>query len=143
MVCHKDGAGHDSGTMSACGHCGIGVYQLSWGDRKDGRPAFARVMAYAAGEQPWLGHVSSPGSTSCGAACGVQDHADNVRSLRTMAPVIAGFRGQPGTQSNVDVEAHESEADGPMAARTSVMFGKRWAVRRELRGRITNKQKDN
>src|SRR3546814_17221485 len=51
-------------------------------------------------------------------ACGVQNHADNVRSLRTMAPVIAGFRGPPGTLSIVDAEAYESEADGTMASLT-------------------------
>src|SRR3546814_18597844 len=75
-------------------------------------------MAYAAGEQPWLGHFSSPGSTSCGAACGVQDHAHNVRSLRTVAPVIAGFHGPPGTLSIVDAEAYESAADDPFASFT-------------------------
>src|SRR3546814_17833445 len=35
-----------------------------------------------------------------------------------MAPVIAGFRGPPGTLSIVDAEAYESEADGPMASLT-------------------------
>src|SRR3546814_2872087 len=116
---HNLGSAHDRETMSASGHLDYGVYQYSFGYRQDGPPAFATVMAYAAGEPPWLGHFSSPGSTSCGAACGVQDHADNVRSLRTMAPVIAGLRGPPGPLSSVDAEAYESAADGPMASLTS------------------------
>src|SRR3546814_12976334 len=109
--------------MRAIGHLDYGGYQYSFGYRQDGPPAFETVMAYAAGEQPWLGHFSSPGSTSCGAACGVQDHADNVRSLRTMAPVIAGFRGPTGTLSFVDAEAYESDD------RKTCVEGKMVAVR--------------
>src|SRR3546814_20948307 len=60
---HNLGSAHDRETMSASGHLDYGVYQYSFGYRQDGPPAFATVMAYAAGEQPWLGHFSSPGST--------------------------------------------------------------------------------
>ena len=112
---HNMGSAHDRETMTANGHLEYGVYDYSFGYRQDGPPAFATVMAYAVGEQPWLGYFSSPGSTSCGAACGVRDFADNVRSLRTMAPVIAAFRGPPGTLSIVDAEVYESDAGGPTA----------------------------
>lgn len=112
---HNMGSAHDRETMTMNGHLDYGVYEYSFGYRQDGPPAFATVMAYAVGGQPWLGYFSSPGSTSCGAACGVGGQADNVRSLRTIAPVIAGFRGPPGTLSIVDAEAYESDADGPTA----------------------------
>ncbi len=112
---HNLGSAHDRETMTVNGHLDYGVYEYSFGYRQDGPPAFATIMAYAEGNQPWLGYFSSPGSSSCGAACGVQDQADNVRSLRNMAPVIAGFRGPPGTLSIVDAEAYESETDGPTA----------------------------
>ena len=112
---HNLGSAHDRETMSANGHLDYGVYEYSFGYRQDGPPAFATVMAYAVGNQPWLGYFSSPGSTSCGTACGVTDFADNVRSLRAMATVIAAFRGPPGTLSIVDVEAYESEADAATA----------------------------
>src|SRR3546814_19502030 len=65
---HNLGSAHDRETMSASGHLDYGVYQYSFGYRQDGPPAFATVMAYAAGEQPWLGHFSSPGSPSCRSA---------------------------------------------------------------------------
>jgi hypothetical protein len=110
---HNLGSAHDRETMTANGHLDYGVYEYSFGYRQDGPPAFATVMAYPEGNQPWLGYFSSPGSMSCGAACGVADFADNVRSLGTMAPVIAAFRSPPGTVSIVDAETYE--ADGPTA----------------------------
>ena len=110
---HNLGSAHDRETMSANGHLDYGVYAYSFGYRQDGPPAFATVMAYPEGDQPWLGYFSSPGLAACGTACGVSDFADNVRSLRAMAPVIAAFRGPPGTLSIVDAETYESEADGP------------------------------
>src|SRR3546814_7205664 len=58
---HNLGSTHDRETMSASGHLDYGVYQSSFGYRQDGPPAFATVMAYAAGEQPWLGHFSKIG----------------------------------------------------------------------------------
>lgn len=106
---HNLGSAHDRETMTANGHLDYGVYEYSFGYRQDGPPAFATVMAYPAGNQPWLGYFSSPGSTACGAACGVQDRADNVRSLQYMAPVIAAFRGPPGTLSIVDAEVYETD----------------------------------
>ena len=112
---HNLGSAHDRETMTANGHLDYGVYAYSFGYRQDGPPAFATVMAYPEGDQPWLGYFSSPGLAACGAACGVADFADNVRSLRAMAPVIAAFRGPPGTLSIVDAEAYESEAGGSTA----------------------------
>src|SRR3546814_1522696 len=69
---HNLGSAHDRETMSASGHLDYGVYQYSFGYRQDGPPAFATVMAYAAGERPGPGPFSSPRPPPCGAACGVQ-----------------------------------------------------------------------
>src|SRR3546814_12238586 len=100
-------------TMIASGHLDYGVYQYSFGYRQDGPPALATVMAYAAGEQPRLAHFSSPASTSSGAACGLQAHPDNVRSLRALVPVIAGFLWPPGVPAIVDAGDSQPQSDDP------------------------------
>lgn len=86
-----------------------GAYPFSFGYRQDGPPAFATVMAYQQ-QRPWVGYFSNPASDACGAACGVDRRADNVRSINLMAERIAGFRGQPGTVSILDGEGFESIA---------------------------------
>lgn len=105
---HNMGSAHDRETQSINGHLEYGAYQYSFGYRQDGPPAFATVMAYTAG-QPWVGYFSNPGSSVCGAKCGVADRADNVRSLDAVAPIVAGFRGPPGTLSIVDAQLVEPE----------------------------------
>ncbi len=107
-LAHNMGSAHDRETQAINGHLEFGVYQHSFGYRQDGPPAFATIMAYVAG-QPWLGYFSNPSSDLCGAACGIESRSDNVRSLNSMAAVIAAFRGPPGTLSIVDAEAYESE----------------------------------
>lgn len=114
---HNLGSAHDRETQSVSGALQYGAYQYSFGYRQNGPPAFATVMAYAVG-QPWVGYFSSPGSTMCGTQCGVTDRADNVRSLNATAPMVAGFRGPPGTLSLADAEIHESEA----GATTMMLF---------------------
>lgn len=108
---HNMGSAHDRETMRTDGHLDYGAYLYSFGYRQDGPSAFATVMAYAVGEQPWLGYFSSPDSMACGASCGVAEVADNVRSLRNLAPVVAAFRGPPGTLSIANGERYET--DGP------------------------------
>jgi hypothetical protein len=105
---HNMGSAHDRETQSISGHLQYGAYQYSFGYRQDGPPAFATIMAYAVG-QPWLGYFSTPVSNACGAACGVADRADNVRSLKTTAPVVAAFRGPPGTLSIAEAHVYEPE----------------------------------
>lgn len=107
---HNMGSAHDRETQSISGQLQYGAYQYSFGYRQDGPPAFATIMAYAVG-QPWLGYFSSPASVACGAACGVADRADNVRSLNATAPLIAAFRGPPGTLSIVEASTYEPETD--------------------------------
>ena len=103
---HNMGSAHDRETQSPNGWIDFGAYQYSFGYRQSGPPAFATIMAYTAG-QPWIGYFSNPASSACGAACGVEDRADNVRSLDALAPVIAAFRGPPGSLSIADNEIHE------------------------------------
>ncbi|MDQ2702919.1 MAG: M12 family metallo-peptidase [Pseudomonadota bacterium] len=86
-----------------------GAYPFSFGYRQDGPPAFATVMAYTEG-RPWIGNFSNPASDACGATCGVDKRADNVRSIDLMAERIAGFRGAPGTVSIIGSEGMESAA---------------------------------
>lgn len=107
---HNMGSAHDRETQSISGQLQYGAYQYSFGYRQDGPPAFATIMAYAVG-QPWVGYFSSPDSGACGAACGIEDRADNVRSLGTTAPVVAGFRGPPGTLSISAMDIYEPEAE--------------------------------
>ncbi len=108
---HNMGSAHDRQTDSMSGRLQYGAYPYSFGYRQDGPPAFATVMAYAI-EHAWLGRFSDPGSNACGAACGVEGREDNVRSLNQVAPVIAAFRGPPGTLSITDAEINESEPGG-------------------------------
>ncbi len=105
---HNIGSAHDRETQSINGYIDFGAYQYSFGYRQDGPPAFATIMAYSSG-QPWIGYFSNPNSSACGARCGVEDRSDNVRSLNAIAPVIAAFRGPPGTLSIVDSEIYEPE----------------------------------
>lgn len=105
---HNMGSAHDRETQSINGYLEFGAFQYSFGYRQHGPPAFATIMAYSAG-QPWIGYFSNPHSSVCGAACGVQNRADNVRSLNALAPVIAAFRGPPGTLSIIDAEIYEPD----------------------------------
>lgn len=105
---HNMGSVHDRETQSINGQIEYGAYPYSFGYRQNGPMAFATIMAYTSG-QPWLGYFSNPGSTRCGDACGVEGRADNVRSLNATAPVIAMFRGPPGTLSIGDSEIYEPQ----------------------------------
>lgn len=106
---HNLGSMHDPVTSGSSGLLVYGAYPFSFGHRQDGPPAFATIMAYPAAGQPRVGYFSDPGSTRCGAPCGLADEADNVRSLKLMASRIAAFRGPPGTISILDADAFEPE----------------------------------
>ncbi|WP_202844321.1 reprolysin-like metallopeptidase [Luteimonas saliphila] len=105
---HNMGSAHDRETQSINGYLEFGAFQYSFGHRQNGPSAFATIMAYSHGE-PWLGYFSNPDSTVCGAQCGVENRADNVRSFDAFAPVVAAFRGPPGTLSIEDAEAYEPD----------------------------------
>lgn len=108
---HNLGSAHDRATQTGQdGRVSYGAYAFSFGYRQSGPPSFATVMAYTAFGQPWVGYFSSPDSTRCGARCGVADAADNVRSQRYMAPLVASFRGPPGTLSISDAAGFEPDS---------------------------------
>lgn len=106
---HNVGSHHDEETAGAGD---FGAYRYSYGYRQNGPPAFATVMAYELPGQAWIGQFSRPGGNAClGAACGVADEADNVRSLDQMAPRIARFRDPPGSVSVLDAVVLEDDVD--------------------------------
>lgn len=99
---HNLGSHHDEETVRSDGWGTLtyGAYPYSFGYRQDGPPAFGTVMAYTLGDQAWIGRFSHAGGTAClGVACGIQDRADNVRSIDLMAARVARFRDPPGTIS--------------------------------------------
>ena len=97
---HNLGSSHDIETE---GGGGWANFPFSYGYRQDGPPAFATVMAYAAGQQQWIGYFSNPRSTACmGAACGIEGEADNVRSINLMAGLVSRSWNPPGTISVLD-----------------------------------------
>lgn len=95
---HNMGSSHDVETATnADGVIQYGAFPWSFGFRSNQGVGFATIMAYPAEQMPRLGYFSSPGSNACGSPCGVEGQADNVLSLRAMAPTFAAFRGPPGT----------------------------------------------
>ncbi len=100
---HNLGSAHD---RLASGDYG-GAYPFSYGYRQAHAPAFGTVMAYEQGVEVELGRFSSPDPDCLGAPCGVADAADNVRSLRLMAPRIALYRQPPGLVELMDAVAAE------------------------------------
>jgi hypothetical protein len=109
---HNLGSSHERDQYLASGRLQYGAYPFSFGYRQGRAPAFATVMAYSQGE-PHLGVYSDPASRRCGAPCGVVDESDNVASLDLMAPVIAAFRGAPGTLSLHGMRQYEGDPDYP------------------------------
>ena len=98
---HNLGSHHDTDTTGGA----YGAYPFSRGYRQHGPPAFATVMAYAEGTQSWIGFFSNPRIISCmGVPCGVEDQADNVRSIGLMAGQISRFRDPLKTISVLDAD---------------------------------------
>lgn len=100
---HNMGSSHDRETATASdGSVTYGAFPWSFGFRRGGDAGFATIMAYSDYDKPRIGYFSDPGSMACGEPCGADGLADNVRSLKAMAPAIAAFRGTPGTVSLAD-----------------------------------------
>jgi hypothetical protein len=100
---HSMGAAHDRYTQTIDGELQFGAFPFSFGYSP---PTFTTIMGYPAGGF-WINYFSNPRSTICGAPCGVEDIADNVRSFNLVAPAIAAFRGPAGTVTIGDGEAPE------------------------------------
>ncbi|NUS59672.1 MAG: hypothetical protein HOQ01_01865 [Lysobacter sp.] len=87
---HVLGAVHDRASQTdADGNVAYGAYAYAFGYRTK---QFGTIMADP-GRAPWIGRFSNPRKADCnGARCGVDDEADDARSLDLMAPGIAEFR---------------------------------------------------
>ncbi len=123
---HNLGSHHDVETTTrGTGDIERGAYVFSHGYRQDAAPAFATVMAYQRGSQAQLGRFSHPGGTACsGVACGIDGEADNVRSMRLMAPRVARFRDPAGSVSALDSSLAEGDS-GESYAVVEVRFSGR------------------
>ncbi len=110
---HNLGSQHDRQTASwTIDRIAVyGAFPYSFGYRHEDPPGFATIMAYQF-DLPWIGYFSNPASAACGATCGIEGRADNVRSLAQIAPVVAAFRGgAPGTVSILDASVVEQGKD--------------------------------
>ena len=123
---HNLGSHHDIETVRrSAPNLERGAYLYSYGYRQSATPAFATVMAYPeGGAQVQLGRFSHPGGSACaGVPCGIATEADNVRSMRLMAPRVARFRDPSGQLSVLDGSVAEGDSDRRFAAVT-VRFGR-------------------
>lgn len=93
-VGHNMGSQHDRATATVNGVLKYGVYPYSFGHKTAAAAGnFYTIMAY--GDQGQVGYrtFSNPRSTYCGGnPCGVQDQADNARSIDQTLPLVAQFR---------------------------------------------------
>lgn len=103
-VGHNMGSQHDdANARDGQGNLQYGRYAYSFGYKTGaGNGNFYTVMAYGDAGQTGYRIFSNPQSTFCGGrACGVANQADNARSLRLTAPVIAAFRASIGGDGSV------------------------------------------
>ena len=92
---HNMGSQHDKDAATdENDQIGYGRYPYSFGLKTSAANGnFYTVMAYGDTGQTAYRIFSNPQSTYCGGrACGIANQADNARSLRATAPLIAAFR---------------------------------------------------
>lgn len=90
---HNMGSQHDRVSATVDGSLKYGVYPYSFGYKTDaGTGNFYTVMAYGDSGQVNYRVFSNPRTTFCGYACGVENEADNARSLGQTIPIVATFR---------------------------------------------------
>lgn len=91
---HNLGSQHDRESATDEDGVTYGRYAYSFGYKTGASGGnFYTVMAYGDEGQTPYRVFSNPQTTYCGGrACGVANQADNARSLRQTAPLIAGFR---------------------------------------------------
>ncbi len=92
---HNMGSQHDlANAKKDNGDVSYGAFDYSFGHKTDSATGnFYTIMAYGDSGQARYRVFSNPGSTYCGGgACGVAGSADNARSMREAAPLVAGFR---------------------------------------------------
>lgn len=90
---HNMGSQHDQAAAMLDGKLTYGAYPYSFGHKTfAGAGNFFTVMSYRDSGQTGYRTFSNPRSTFCGAPCGVENGADNARSLAQAMPVVATFR---------------------------------------------------
>ena len=95
---HNMGSQHDretaKGTDGTLDAKDYGVFPYSFGHKTtSGGGNFFTIMAYGDSGQTRYRVFSNPRITFCGGfACGINNQADNARSLTTTAPIVAAFR---------------------------------------------------
>ncbi|GHD71385.1 hypothetical protein GCM10007164_17530 [Luteimonas padinae] len=101
---HNMGSQHDRESATDTDGVDYGRYPYSFGYKTTPTTGnFHTVMAYGDDGQTAYRIFSNPQSTYCGGrACGVANQADNARSLRETAPLIAGFRSTAGQDPRSD-----------------------------------------
>ncbi|MBD7988520.1 FG-GAP repeat protein [Luteimonas sp. Sa2BVA3] len=101
---HNMGSQHDRESATDTDGVDYGRYPYSFGYKTTPTTGnFHTVMAYGDDGQTAYRIFSNPQSTYCGGRpCGVANQADNARSLRETAPLIAAFRTAGGAGARND-----------------------------------------
>ena len=108
---HNMGSQHDRVAATVDGSLKYGVYPYSFGYKPvEGAGGFYTVMAYGDTGQTSYRTFSNPRSVFCGAPCGIENDADNARSLGSTIPLVAAFRASihvspPGLKFRFDLNA--------------------------------------
>ncbi|HXH01520.1 MAG TPA: FG-GAP-like repeat-containing protein, partial [Xanthomonadaceae bacterium] len=114
---HNMGSQHDRKTATVDGALKYGIYDYSFGFKTDTSFGnFYTIMAYGDSGQTRYRVFSNPRVNYCGGlVCGVENDADNARSLNQTIPIIASFRatvvpvptnpGQPAARTRNDIDA--------------------------------------
>ncbi len=90
---HNMGSQHDRATATVDGNLKFGIYPYSFGYKTGGDAGnFYTVMAYGDSGQTSFRTFSNPRSTFCNGPCGIENQADNARSLSQTHPLVAQFR---------------------------------------------------
>lgn len=110
---HNMGAQHDRATATTDGTLKYGAFAYSFGYKADATGGnFYDIMAY--GDQGQTGYrvFSNPRVTLCGGrACGVENQADNARTLTQTMPVAATFRATVVPLSGKDDYNSDGKSD--------------------------------
>ncbi len=116
---HNMGSQHDRATATVDGTLKYGLHTYSFGHKTTADEGnFFTVMAYGERGQTRYRTFSNPRTTFCGGfACGVEDMADNARSLAQSVPVVATFRASvvappPPTPPPASARRPSADIDG-------------------------------
>ncbi len=114
---HNMGAQHDQATASSGGSLKYGAFAYSFGYKTDANSGnFYDIMAYGDSGQIAYRVFSNPRVSICGGRpCGVENQADNARTLDQTMPITASFRATvvpPAEPSVSIVQSIDYNGDG-------------------------------